>query len=138
KRPPDAVVRANPTHTADKNAVLARDVLLPRVRTATHNPRLINPLRIVQMQGDEPGHAWTLATSARELSGELVAIAYRHRWQVELFFRWFKCILGCRRLISESASGVTFQLYAAIIASLIIGLWTGSKPTKRGFELIRH
>ena len=132
------VERENPITNADKKAGVVRDVLVRRLGTEKHNPRLIKPLRIVQIQGDEPGHAWTLATNARELSGELVAIAYRHRWQVELFFRWFKCILGCRRLISESASGVTFQIYAAIIASLIIGLWTGTKPTKRGFEMIRH
>lgn len=77
-----------------------------------------------------------LATDRLELEAELVALAYRYRWSVELFFRWFKCILGCRHLLSESANGVTIQVYLAVIASLLVSLWTGQKPTKRTFEML--
>jgi len=31
--------------------------------------------------------------SEDQLSAELVAELYRRRWQVELFFRWIRCIL---------------------------------------------
>jgi hypothetical protein len=54
---------------------------------------------------------------------------------VELFFRWFKCILGRRHLLCESRNGVTIQVYVAIIASLLLSLWVGKKPTKRTFEM---
>jgi len=57
-------------------------------------------------------------------------------WQIELFFRWLKCVLGCRHLLSHSQQGVTLQVYFAIIASLLIGLWTGTKPNKRLYEMI--
>jgi Transposase DDE domain len=77
-----------------------------------------------------------LATDRLDLEAELVALAYRYRWAVELFFRWFKCILGCRHLLSESANGVTIQVYLAVIASLLVSLWTGQKPTKRTFEML--
>ncbi|MBY0459799.1 MAG: transposase [Gemmataceae bacterium] len=69
---------------------------------------------------------------------ENVVLAYRHRWQVELFFRWLKCIPGCRHLLAENPAGVTIQVYLAIIASLLIGLWTGAKPTKRTHEMLCH
>jgi IS4 transposase len=55
---------------------------------------------------------------------------------VERFFRWFKCILGCRHLLSTSPRGVEIQVYLALIASLLISLWTGRKPMKRTFELL--
>jgi IS4 transposase len=71
-----------------------------------------------------------------DLDALLVALGYRYRWSVELFFRWFKCILGCRHLLSESQNGVEIQVYIAIIASLLISLWTGRKPTKRTFEMV--
>ncbi|MCB9950381.1 MAG: transposase [Planctomycetaceae bacterium] len=66
------------------------------------------------------------------------AVAYRYRWQIELFFRWLKCVLGCRHLLSHCESGVTLQVYAAVIASLLISLWTGSKPSKRTWEMLCH
>ena len=56
--------------------------------------------------------------------------------QRELFFRWFKCVLGCRHLLSESQQGVEIQAYVALIASLLISIWTGRKPTKRTYEMI--
>src|SRR4029077_3283971 len=66
-----------------------------------------------------------LATSRLDLAAELVALGYRFRWSVELFFRWFKCILGCRHLLATSANGLTLQVYLGILASLLITVWTG-------------
>ncbi|HBZ55597.1 MAG TPA: IS4/IS5 family transposase, partial [Syntrophobacteraceae bacterium] len=45
--------------------------------------------------------------------------------------------LGCRHLLAESPSGVTIQIYCALIAALMLQLFTGQKPTKRQMELIR-
>jgi hypothetical protein len=78
-----------------------------------------------------------LASSRVDLDAELVAMAYRFRWAVELFFRWLKCILGCRHLLANSRQGVTIQVYLAIIASLLISLWVGRKPTVRTLEMIQ-
>ncbi len=78
-----------------------------------------------------------LATDRLDLDAEHVALGYRFRWAVELFFRWFKCILGCRHLLSTSPNGITIQLYLGIIASLLISLWTGKKPTKRTLEMLQ-
>jgi hypothetical protein len=77
-----------------------------------------------------------LATDCMDLGADLIALAYRYRWSVELFFRWFKCILGCQHLLSHGENGVEIQVYVAIIASLLVSLWTGKKPTKRTFEML--
>jgi len=77
-----------------------------------------------------------LLTDRMDLSAETIALIYRYRWQIELFFRWFKCILGCSHLLSLSQNGVSIQVYCALIASMLITLWTGRKPTKRTFEML--
>ena len=99
-----------------------------------------------QLNGSGPvGLPWAsvlaflrLVTNRLDLPAEVVALAYRFRWQIELFFRWFKCVLGCRHLVSTSANGVRLQVYVALIVSLLISLWTGHKPTKRTLEMIQH
>ncbi|MEZ5942083.1 MAG: IS4 family transposase [Planctomycetaceae bacterium] len=126
-----------PLSDADSQAGVVRDVLVRRLGTE-HNRLLEEPLRIVEIRGTEPDQVWILATNARDLPAELIAVAYRYRWQIELFFRWLKCVLGCRHLLSHCESGVTLQVYAAVIASLLISLWTGSKPTKRTWEMLCH
>ena len=99
------------------------------------------PLRVLEVRTgktDAQGRpeVLLLATDRLDLEAELVALGYKFRWTVELFFRWFKCILGCRHLLSTSANGVEIQVYLALIASLLISLWTGKKPTKRTFEML--
>ena len=66
-----------------------------------------------------------------------MALGYRYRWTVELFFRWLKCVLGCKQLLTTSENGVALQIYTALIASLLIVLWTGRKPTKRTWEMLQ-
>jgi hypothetical protein len=78
----------------------------------------------------------TLVTNRLDLDAELLALAYRFRWQIELFFRWLKCVLGCRHLLSTRQNGVEIQVYLALIASLLIALWVGRKPTKRTYEML--
>ena len=123
---------------ADREAGVVLDVLLRRLGTEKHNSLLERPLRIVKVQGADPDEVWILATNALEIPAELIMIAYRYRWQIELFFRWLKCVLGCRHLLSESQTGVKLQVYCAILAALLIGLWTGAKPNKRTYEMLCH
>ncbi|MEI7902752.1 MAG: IS4 family transposase [bacterium] len=78
-----------------------------------------------------------LATNRGDLAADLVGLIYRHRWQIELFFKWIKCILGCRHLLLESPQGVASQLYCACIIALLLTIATGRKPTKRHWELIQ-
>jgi hypothetical protein len=131
-------LRENPLSDADRAAGVVRDVTLKRLGTDKHNALLKQPLRIVEVRGSKPEDVWLLATNAHELSAELIAVAYRYRWQVELFFRWLKCVLGCRHLLSENQQGVTLQVYLAVITALLIGLWVGAKPNKRTYEMICH
>jgi hypothetical protein len=101
---------------------------------------LRQPLRIVEVHAtDECGNTIVLllATNRLDLDAELIALGYRYRWAIELFFRWFKCILGCKHLLSTSQNGVTIQVYLGLIASLLISLWTGKKPTKRTWEMLQ-
>jgi hypothetical protein len=77
-----------------------------------------------------------LATNLLDVPAEVVALVYRHRWLVELFFRFFKHVLGCRHLLSHDPVGIEIQTYCAIIACLLISLTTGRQPTLRTYEMI--
>jgi len=81
-------------------------------------------------------HTLVLLTDQMDLDVELIALLYRQRWQIELFFRWFKKVLAAHHLLSLDEGGLTIVVYCALIASMLVVLWTGRKPTKRTFELI--
>jgi hypothetical protein len=108
---------------------------------------LTAPVRIVEVAarahpkrpadaGPAEGDRLLIATDLMDLPAETVALLYRCRWQIELFFRTFKHVLGCRHLLSHSQNGIALQTYVAIVVCLLIALWTGRQPTLRTCEMI--
>ena len=71
-----------------------------------------------------------IVTNLIDLPPELVALIYCYRYSVELFFRFFKQLLGMRHLLSQREEGVEIQVYCCVIACMLISLETGKKPGK--------
>jgi len=135
------VVEERPVSAADRLAGIRSDRVV-RLGGEKTGAVFKQPLRLLEVENgktDSQGRpeVLLLATDRLDLEAEHVSLGYRFRWSVELFFRWFKCILGCRHLLSTSPNGITIQLYLGIIASLLISLWTGKKPTKRTLEMLQ-
>lgn len=86
--------------------------------------------------GPEQGETLLIATDRFDLDADVIALIFKHRWMIEIFFRFFKHILGCRHLLSYCENGIELQTYAAIIACMLIALWTGRKPTLRTYEML--
>ena len=124
---------------ASKAGVI-KDILASRIGTEHHKDEVKQTLRIVVVSttdsSGKPIELW-LVTDRLDLPAETIALGYRYRWTIELFFRWFKQILGARHLISTKENGITMQLYAGLIASLLIVLWTGLKANKRTWEMVQ-
>jgi hypothetical protein len=92
-------------------------------------------LRVVEIHAE--GKVLLLATTRLDLPAHLIGLIYRYRWQIELFFKWFKTMLPCKHWIAESPAGVAIQIYTVLIASLLLMLWTGRRPTQRQMEALR-
>jgi hypothetical protein len=117
--------------------------------TKNADERPDHPLRLVAIRttphvkrGSAPGPASNglllIATNLLDLPAWIIGLIYRYRWTIEVFFRFFKHVLGCRHLLSHDPVGIQIQTYCAIIACMLISLWTGRKPTLRTYEMICH
>lgn len=94
------------------------------------------PLRLIEIAPYEPdGEPLRLLSNRLDLSAELIGLLYKHRWQVELFFRWLKCMAGFKHFYSESQEGMTLQVYVAIIGTLLIALETGARPSGYDYSM---
>ena len=94
-------------------------------------------LRLVRVQTEKEVLLLLTNLSIEELSAAEVALLYKQRWQVELFFRWIKYIFGCRHWLAESPQGAAIEIYLALIGALLLQLYTGERPNRRMFELIQ-
>jgi len=123
-----------------RKAGVIRDVILRRLGTDRHKDVIGRPMRLVIVRTTSRDARQTdlwLVTDRFDLDADLVALAYKYRWTIELFFRWLKCVLGARHFVAHNANGVLLQMYAALIVCLLIQLRIGRQPTKRTFEAIQ-
>jgi IS4 transposase len=144
------VVENRPLTAADREARVLSDQIV-RFDNGKAEARPDHPIRMVVIQiqphtkkgkykggstgPGSDGHL-RIATNLLDVPAEIIAVLYAYRWSIEIFFRFFKQILGCRHLVSHDERGIRIQVYCAIIACLLISLWTGRKPTKRTYEML--
>lgn len=147
----DRVLEERPVSAVAKQAGILRDFTVKLGKSKKRSERPDHPVRVILIQitphkrtgrkgGGTAGPAsdgiLRIATNLLDVPAEVIADIFQHRWLIELFFRFFKHLLGCRHLLSMDAVGIQIQAYCAIIACLLIHLWTGGKPTLRTFEMI--
>jgi hypothetical protein len=143
---PMAVVQQRPLTEAARAARVLRDEI---VQTRPQRPKpgveyVDHPLRrvvIAAAQGrpraDRPRtEEVILYTNLLDVPAEVLAAIYTSRWSIELFFRFLKHLLGCRRLFSGKSEGVAIQIYCALIAALLLTQVSQGRVTMNHFRLI--
>ena len=141
------VLEERPLSEAARAAGLIQDAVVTLGVTGKVATRPNHPIRLVLVEctphqktggraGPPSDGVLRIATNLLDVPAEIIADLYRHRWSIELFFRFFKHVLGCRHLLSTARAGIEIQTYCAIIACLLLALWTGGRPTLRTYEMI--
>jgi hypothetical protein len=146
-----AVLEDRPVGESATAAGVLRDQIVELGASPKPGERPQHPVRVIQVKttphtkrggrkggtaGPSSDGVLRIATNLLDVPAEVIADIYHHRWTIELFFRFFKHVLGCRHLLSTHQRGIEIQAYCAIIACLLISLWTGRKPTLRTYEMI--
>lgn len=65
---------------------------------------------------------FTYYTNNFYLSAKDIALLYKYRWQVELFFKWIKQHLQVKRFWGDSENAVRIQIHVAIITYCLIAI----------------
>lgn len=145
------VLQAKPLTDADRALHVLGDQIVELGSQRREDARPDHPIRLLEIQttphtsrgkykGGSTGPAsdgiLRIATNLLDVPAEVIALIYLYRWTIEIFFRFFKHVLGCRHLLSHSQRGIEIQTYCAIIACMLISLGTGRQPTLRTYEMI--
>jgi hypothetical protein len=137
------VIEERPLTAAQKNAGVLHERIV-RIEGLDHPTRLIIVKADVHMKQvkRKPGvyvpssGQLLILTSDLEIEAELISLIYRYRWTIEVFFKFFKGLLGCRHLLSQRRAGVEIQIYCAVIICVLLNLTTGLRPSKAVLEAL--
>lgn len=79
-------------------------------------------LRRVKYFDKEQGKPYVFLTNNFEISAMEVALLYKHRWKIELFFKWIKQHLKIKAFWGESENAVKTQIWIAICTYLMVAI----------------
>jgi hypothetical protein len=77
-------------------------------------------LRRVTWKDMETGETYRFITNNFKLSAEQVALIYKKRWEIELFFKWIKQNLKIKSFLGTSKNAVLSQIWVAMIFFLLM------------------
>ena len=95
-------------------------------------------VRMVTYHDVESGETYSYLTNNFELSASDIALIYKNRWQVELFFKWIKQHLKIKTFLGTSKNAVLTQIWVAMIYYLLLAyIKFQTKYAKSLLELTR-
>jgi hypothetical protein len=79
-------------------------------------------LRKIKYYDKEFDRNFIFLTNNFELPAYQIALLYKQRWQVELFFKWIKQHLKIKSFWGQSENAVRIQIYCAIITYCLVAI----------------
>ena len=84
----------------------------------------VNPKKRLRLVGYRVGEVkFWVATDRYDLSAEHIAMIYKLRWDIEIFFGWWKGHLKVYHLIARSRYGVMVQILGGLITYLLLAIY---------------
>ncbi len=95
-------------------------------------------IRRVKFYDEETKRTFVYLTNNMELLATEIALLYKNRWQVELFFKWIKQHLKVKSFWGTSENAVRIQVYSAIIAYCLVAIAGRELKSNRStYELLQ-
>jgi len=141
------ITHINDLTEVDRAAGVISDEIIDLGWKSRHRIRPDHPVRLIcvavkphagcgNRRGPTCDGVLRIVTNRLDLPAELIAEMVRLRWVIEMFFRTFKQLLGCRHLFSCDHNGVEIQAYCGMIVCMLILLYTGEKPNRALYQMV--
>lgn len=79
-------------------------------------------LRRIVFYDKDDNRTFVFYTNNMDVNAEDIALLYKYRWSVELFFKWMKQHLRIKEFYGTTENAVKIQIYAAIIAYCLVAI----------------
>ena len=94
-------------------------IVLTGINTAEHYPDKLRRIRFFDVENKKK---LVFLTNDFSLPPESIALLYKQRWQVELFFRWIKQHLRIKAFFGTSQNAVKTQVWIAISVYVLVAI----------------
>lgn len=105
--------------TVEPDGPVIRDRLI-RLRGPKSRRLYPDTLRLIRYVDPDTGKRLTFLTNHLTLDALTIAMLYRKRWRIELFFKWVKQHLHIKAFFGTSPNAVQTQVWVAVIVFVLV------------------
>jgi hypothetical protein len=113
----NAIIEVIEEKVVDPNGPIVREAIVLLGNPATYQMK--HPLRLIETK-DSQGNPIIIVTNDLLMNATELGDIYRHRWHIELFFKWIKQHLQIKRFYGTSANAVYTQIRIAFITYCLL------------------
>jgi len=114
----NAIIEVIEEYPVISNSPIFKD---QRVYLGNNHTKMAHPVRLIEVL-DTKGERVVIITNDFELIAEAIGDIYRHRWQIELFFKWIKQHFSIKHFYGTSQPAVENQLFIALCTYCLLML----------------
>lgn len=100
--------------------ILRDEIVVRTVEMIAAGERFRQFIRRIVVKGKEPGEEVTLLTNHMDFGATTISRIYRHRWQIEVFFRTLKQNLKIKTFVGTSENALRIQIWTALVSLLVL------------------
>ena len=108
------------SHHCDKQSVICDQIgMFSKEKSSELYPEKLRRIRYYDV---DTKRDFVFLTNNFSLTANEIALLYKNRWQIELFFKWIKQHLKIKSFWGYTENAVKIQLYCAIIAYCLVAI----------------
>lgn len=97
-----------------------------------------NKIRKVVFHDHERNKTFVFMTNNFSVASELIPTLYKHRWKIEIFFKWVKQNLRIKKFYGTSLNAIETQIWIAISTYLLVAIAKKSLKLTQPLSQILH
>lgn len=109
------------SHAVADRTLIGCDQTVMLTRDVAHK-KYPSPLRRLRVRDPDSGLSIVLLTNHFALPAVTIGALYRHRWQIEIFFKWIKQHLRIKAFYGTSLNAVKTQVWIAVAVYVLIAI----------------
>jgi len=130
----NAIIKIISSKQVDPNGLILKDCI---IQLGDGKNEMQYQLRMIEFL-DRNGKKMQVITNNFECSAEEIALIYKYRWKIELFFKWLKQHFTVKHFFGTSPNAVVNQILISLISFCLLEFLKLTTQCKRTlFELLK-
>lgn len=114
--------------------ILQETIIIQTYKDEQNNTQTLKLRRIVWYD-EKKQRSFDFITNNFELDAETIALLYKYRWKIELFFKKLKQNFSLQYFVGDNQNAIEIQIWMALIALLLLSVIHQNSKTKMAFSV---